>query len=204
MSRDKWRRFLMSDEQIIALIRASEHVEVNRGLEVIYQTYFPNIKSMVMSNSGSEENAADVFQEAVIIFHRELRNGRYLGKSSLKGFLYGISRNVWLKELRKKHHKMVSLTDNSGEIFDESENFSEFSLPNEKRTKLGDFVRLLDDRCQQILEAFYYKKMSVRQIMDTFGIDSEGAAKNRKYRCMQKLSSIIASKKLSRSSFDTD
>lgn len=194
----------VSDEKIIGMIQSADKAVVNKGLEIIYKTYFPLIRSLVVSNKGSEDSAADIFQEAVIVFHRELRNGRFLGKSSLKGFLYGISRNMWFKEIRKKPVSMVRLMDTSEEALKESEEFSDFTLPNERRTRVKDFVNLLDDQCQRILMAFYYEKMSVRQIMDTFGLESEGAAKNRKYRCMQKLSSIIGKKKLKRSSFETD
>lgn len=194
----------MSDEKIIDMIRSSKASVVSQGLEAIYRLYFPLIRSLVVSNSGTEEHAADVFQEAVIVFHGELRNGRFLGKSSLKGFLYGISRNIWFKELRKKPITFVRLVDTSEDALREAEEFSDVVLPDEQGIRVKDFLNLLDAKCKTILEAFYYKEMSVSQIMDAFGIESEGAAKNRKYRCMQKLMKMIGKRRLKRSSFETD
>lgn len=186
------------------MIRSSEASVVSQGLEAIYRLYFPLIRSLVVSNNGTEEHAADIFQEAVIVFHRELRNERFLGKSSLKGFLYGISRNMWFKELRKKPITFVRLVDTSDDMLKEAEEFSDVVLPDEQRIRVKDFLNLLDVKCRTILEAFYYKEMSVPQIMDAFGIESEGAAKNRKYRCMQKLMKMIGKRRLKRSSFETD
>ena len=186
------------------MIQSSDRTQVNRALEIVYTSCYPLVRSLILSNTGSEANAADIFQESVIVFHRELRHGRYEGRSSLKGFLYGISRNLWLKELRKRLGSSVSLKDVPGSDLSEPESFSEFTLSHEEQPRIGDFVKQLDKPCQLLLEAFYYRKQSLRQIMELYGIDSESAVKNRKYRCMKKLIAIVKGKKLDRSSFKTD
>ena len=91
----------LSDNQLLEMLLSSDDDEVNKGLRLVYVDYFPLVNSLVTSNSGTSENAADVFQEAVIVLVRQLRHGKFEGRSSIKGFLYGIARNIWLNELRK-------------------------------------------------------------------------------------------------------
>ena len=45
-------------------------------LEFVYQKYFPMIESFVLHNQGSSEQAKDVFQEAMIIVYKKIREGR--------------------------------------------------------------------------------------------------------------------------------
>lgn len=191
----------LSDEQLLELLLSEKKGPVNEGLRHIYQEYFPLIRSLVTSNSGSAENAADVFQEAIIVLMRQLRNGRFERKSSLRGFLYGISRNIWLKELRKKSLKTVSLTEVSDQLLIESDGYDSTVFADRKH-KIGAFVSRLDENCRALLRAFYYQRHSVKEIMRIFDIESESAVKNRKYRCMKKLIGLVNKENLSRSSFE--
>ena len=191
----------LSDEQLLELLLSENKGHVNEGLRHIYKEYFPLIRSLVTTNSGSAENAADVFQEAIIVLMRQLRNGRFEGKSSLRGFLYGISRNIWLKELRRRSVRTISLTELSDDLAAEAAGFEQAAFA-ERKYKVGAFVKRLDENCRALLRAFYYQRHSVREIMQIFGIDSESAVKNRKYRCMKKLIAMVNEEKLSRSSFE--
>ena len=47
----------------------------------------------------------------------------------------------------------------------------------------------LGSSCQEILKEFYFSKTSLREIAEKLNI-GEASAKNKKYRCLQKLKEI--------------
>ena len=66
-------------------------------LEGIYKAYFPMVLQLVMTNSGSEDDAKDVFQESIIVLYDKVKAGSFELNSKLKTFLYSVSRRLWLK-----------------------------------------------------------------------------------------------------------
>lgn len=67
----------------------------------IYQRYFYTVKKLVIQNNGSEMDAADVFQEAIIELHKKALAGFEL-TCPLGGFLHLLCKNRWINELKKR------------------------------------------------------------------------------------------------------
>lgn len=44
----------------------------------------------------------------------------------------------------------------------------------------------LGQKCKELLELFYFKKLSMKDISKKLGFASEKVAKNQKYRCIEK------------------
>ena len=59
----------LSDEEILAGVRKRD----NRVLQYIYKNSFNPIKQLILSNAGAENDAEDIFQEALIIIFRKLK-----------------------------------------------------------------------------------------------------------------------------------
>ena len=47
-------------------------------------------------------------------------------------------------------------------------------------------VMKLGQKCKELLELFYFKKLSMKEIAKKLGFASEKGAKNQKYRCIEK------------------
>ncbi len=39
----------------------------NQAYEIVYQFYYPSVKNFILKNSGSEEDAKDIFQETIFV-----------------------------------------------------------------------------------------------------------------------------------------
>ena len=59
----------LSDEEILAGLRKRD----NRILQYIYKNSFTPVKQLVLHNAGSENDAEDIFQEALIVIFKKLR-----------------------------------------------------------------------------------------------------------------------------------
>ena len=74
---------LHSDEQIIAGIQSGSSI----ALDAIYELYYPSIAHMISQNNGSEDEAKDIFQEAVIVLYDKISKGNFELSSKLKTYL---------------------------------------------------------------------------------------------------------------------
>ena len=103
----------MTDKRLLQGIIQNE----SHTLEAVYDTIFPSIMRMVETNSGSKEDAQDIFQEALVVVYRKLKVGSLELECSLKTYLYAVCRNLWMEKLRKTD-KLSSLKDTYPEIID--------------------------------------------------------------------------------------
>ena len=60
----------------------------------------------------------------------------------------------------------------------------------EKLQKTISAFGSLSDECRDMLRRFYFEKLSLRTIARAISIN-EASARNKKYRCMQKLREIV-------------
>ena len=100
------KRIYSTDEMIVNGIRDSD----NEALKHVYKVSYPVIRGMIMKNSGTEDDAHDIFQEAVIIFYEKTKEDTFKITCSITTFLYSVSRNLWLKNL-KRNRMNISLTE---------------------------------------------------------------------------------------------
>lgn len=144
------------------------------------------------------DEANDLFQDALVIFYVKVRKGEYKSTSSLKTYLFGIARNLWLKELRRRRIAQKHLTV-EGDI-----DFQEELIIQESQVTIRKVMELINDECKRLLIDFYFEGQSMVQLTDRYGLGSEAATKNKKYRCLQKLISLVKRQKLERSDFKNE
>jgi RNA polymerase sigma factor (sigma-70 family) len=175
-----------TDEEILKGLRKRDR-EVIR---YVYKEYYPTIKFLIISNSGSETDAEDVFQDAMVIIYRKIFENRLILTSSFKTFLYSICRNLWLQRLDRKvfNYEFLeneNLTDMQDSIvleFTENEN-------EKYRLFQQHFLKLSED-CKKILRLFM-NKVPLREIAEIMGFKTEKYAKTRKFMCKEKLKNSI-------------
>src|SRR6476620_11803831 len=80
-------------------------------LEELYQKYAGKIKWMVLQNNGTEAEAADIFQDALLSIYHKAKTTTFILTCPFDAFLYLICRNKWLTELNKKNISRVTIKD---------------------------------------------------------------------------------------------
>ncbi|HEY1009614.1 MAG TPA: sigma-70 family RNA polymerase sigma factor, partial [Daejeonella sp.] len=60
-----------ADSEVIFGILNGSKETLNR----LYKSYFPMILQMIVSNNGNEDDAKDIFQEAVIVLYSKVKSG---------------------------------------------------------------------------------------------------------------------------------
>jgi len=173
-----------SDEQILKGILKNDSLV----LQFIYKEYYYNISNFVRKNKGDEDDANDIFQEAIIIIYRKLKESHLvLNDLKFASYLFSICRLLWLKQLEKRKIERQKINDTlpfRDDIYDAS--LFEIIEKNERYGLFQKHFKELGPDCQKILQLFF-EKVSFKVIAQIMGFKSEIYAKKRKYKCKELL-----------------
>ncbi|WP_262249277.1 RNA polymerase sigma factor [Parapedobacter soli] len=184
----KWSKAiaLEADEAIVEGVARGDA----DSLERLYRDYFPVVLNMVVKNSGTEEEAKDVFQEAVIVLYDKVKQQDFELTSRLKTYIYSVCRRLWLKQLGSKGRTFHDVTAYEDTIAVEED----LALHEEKDVQLTMMEQALSELgepCRTIIYDFYIADMSMQEICDKFGYTNANNAKTQKYKCLQRLKKLF-------------
>lgn len=164
----------MTDDKLIdLLLNNKEH----QALRQLYNYQKPVIQ-YIKKNQGTKQDAEDIFQEALAFFCEKVTGQNFRPSSSINSYIYGVSKNLWRNQLRKKQPDLTDkFTDIQEEIsFDESEQLNQAQKA----------LNTLGKKCIELLELFYIKSYKMDEIAQKLGFASGKTAKNQKYKCLAK------------------
>lgn len=146
--------------------------------------------NLICSNSGTEQEAKDIYQEAVIAFYERAQQPGFELTCKIKTYLYAVCRRLWLKRLAEKKRFSISIPET--ETFqgvDAEMDAAEAGEANFKR--MSESLHALGEPCKSIIEDFYIHNFSMEIISEKFGYTSADNAKNQKYKCLQRLKKLF-------------
>jgi RNA polymerase sigma factor (sigma-70 family) len=173
-----------SDNEILEAIGKGD----DRALEHLYKQVLPKVKNYVARNGGSNEDARDIFQDAVVVFYKYVKTGKFNGQQNIAGFIFSVSRNLWINSAKRKS-KMVML--NESLLNNVTENFADELLSKEREQYIVKLFSALGESCKQILLYSIYDKFSMKEIKEKMGFTSENVAKTKNYKCKQRLMKLV-------------
>jgi RNA polymerase sigma factor (sigma-70 family) len=181
------------DELILAEIRKKDE----RALRELYKTHYPMVVHLICSNSGTEQEAKDIYQEAVIAFYEKVQQPQFTLTCKIKTYLYAVCRRLWLKRLLEKKRTNGNLHE--AETFSGIDDVMNDMEEKEKRfTKMATALNSLGEPCKGIIEDFYIRDLSMENISEKFGYTNAENAKNQKYKCLQRLKKLFFNNESSR------
>lgn len=172
-------------EVILGILNNSEEV-----LNKLYKAYFATVLQLVLNNNGSEDDAKDVYQEAIIVLHDKVKQGGFELTSKLKTYIYSVSRRIWLKKLVKQSKKVGNITDYE-EFLEVEEDVEDFEQKEVYFDKMHAALVNLGEPCKTIIQDFYLNNLSMVDICEKFGYTNTDNAKTQKYKCLQRLKKLF-------------
>ena len=154
-------------------------------LHHVYHSNYPAVRSYITENSGSIQDAKDVFQESLVLIYQKVTDQQFLLNCNFQSYLFSICRLLWLKELEKRKVEKMDEKDVKGYLDLQSDlNFDD--LEQEKYGLYQKHLRRLNPDCQRVLMLFY-DGVSIRDITKIMGYTSESYTKKKKSMCKEKL-----------------
>jgi len=176
-------------EIVLGILNNSEIV-----LKRLYTTYFPMILQLIINNNGDEDDAKDIYQEAIIVLYNKIKAGDFELNSKLKTYIYSVCRRLWLKRLSQMNRYGGDIRDFEEHlpVEEEIDNHNDRDVQFDK---MESALQLLGEPCKTIMEDFYIKNRSMQEICERFGYTNADNAKTQKYKCLQRLKKLFFQQK---------
>lgn len=180
------------EEILLEKVRSGDNVSVG----LLYKTHYPVVYHYIINNSGDEDEAAEIYQQAFIILYEKLQDSSFELQSSAGTFLYAISRNLWLATLKaRRRFADITYSDNYSEQVSDDNEMHRIIAREKEFEAMDSSLELLGEPCKSLLKAFYHEMMSMEQIAEQMGYTNADNAKNQKYKCLQRLRKIFEKQK---------
>jgi len=170
----------ISDIDIIKGVRKQD-VKI---LNWLYDNYLPSIRSYLFNNSGNEQDASDVFQDTIIILYKQIKGNKLKLTTDLKGYFFGIARNIWSEQLRR-----IGKTTELTVDFPDATEPDEIVDPVMERVVSRAFLKLKPDQ-QKILN-LYSDGLTYEKIAIKMKFKNESYARRKKYLSKEALLDIV-------------
>ncbi|MEQ9405976.1 MAG: sigma-70 family RNA polymerase sigma factor [Cyclobacteriaceae bacterium] len=172
------------DEHIIDGLRKGK----KKIIKDVYENFYPHVKNHIIRNSGSEDDAKDVFQDAMMAIFQNVASKEFELTCQFKTYLHAVSSNIWKKRLRERRNNPVSMIDDFQEIPQEELEDAVLKMDRYKfyLKKFGE----ISEKCQEILKMFL-NGVDMRRITEHFGFASISYTKKRKFQCKENLIKLI-------------
>ena len=156
-------------------------------LQKIYNESLPEVTKYIRRNSGSLEDAKDVFQEAILIIYNKIKEDTLELTTTFHAYLFSICKNLWLKKLRSKNNQTLRLSFTWG--LKEDTEYEEDFLKSRKWKLFNNKFQALAEECRKVLQLLFNGK-SGKEIAQEMGYTEE-YAKRKKYKCKLSLAQLI-------------
>jgi RNA polymerase sigma factor (sigma-70 family) len=178
-------RLLKTDAQLLAAIREGD----DTALGILYNKNLRMIIKYFITNNGTEEEAREYLQDALVIFWEKARDDSFELTSKISTFIFAIAKNRWMRELarRKKHTNLEIVESNPDGELNAEEEYQE----KESASVVRECMKLLSPLCRKILTYYYYDRKSMAEISTLTGLANENVAKAKKYQCKKELEGLV-------------
>lgn len=177
------------DSELVANLRAGQQME--EMVKSIYRRHFDSLCWYIMNNSGSRQDAEDIFQEVVVSFIDLVQKDKFRGESTIKTFLFSLNRYTWLNELKRRGRALVREEKYENAQDKVALDTSYLITDREGKEQVAKLVGELGESCRKILLLFYYENLSMKEILETMHYENEQVVRNKKYKCLKQLESMV-------------
>lgn len=174
---------------IIAAIQGTSEARKN-ALKNLFETgvWQQIVVRYVAQHGGSDQEGMDVFQDAMILFDRQIRANTFEQRGSLQTYFVGIAKWRWLYLQGQRKHALA--LDTHEYIADTTPSPEYQIISKEKQVLLDAAIAQLGERCQKIL-GLYKLSYTMKEAAEILGLSSPDMAKKQASECRKKLRTYL-------------
>ena len=182
-------RIVKSELNEQALLQGLANNE-SKAIETIYKQNFNMVQSFVLNNSGSYDEARDIFQEAMIALYEKTKSESFVLTCKINTYVYSICRRLWLKRLQQLG-KFSGSVDSFEETVSVEDDLEVHQKRNAEYNIMERALGSMGEPCKSLLEGYYVKKMDMQALAKEFGYTNADNAKNQKYKFLMRLKKLF-------------
>ncbi|MGV6830107.1 MAG: RNA polymerase sigma factor [bacterium] len=134
------------------------------------------------------EDSLDIYQDAIIAMYQNFVTQQLqLQSSSIKTYLFGIGKHKIYNKLKvdKKYLQVVPKKESYEEVILEESNLTYY------QDQLVKLLANMSESCKEILRLYYYRNLTVNEIVTLTNYKDANTVKSHKSRCMKTLKSMV-------------
>lgn len=163
------------------------------ALNYLYKTPLRKVRRYILNNSGTREDADDIFQDAVIVLFDYVLQNKFKEEYDLDGFLFRVAKNAWINKVKKKD---VLVRSETLEI--DTDNGVDYLQDIIKKEQLEAFHQVfnqLQENCKKLLTYVVFDQKSMKEVAVLLGMKDEKVVKSQHYRCKKYLIQLAKQEK---------
>lgn len=159
----------------------------------IYKSCARQVKSYICFNNGNEDDAADIFQEALIDIYHQAKNKGLQLTCPFNAFVFLVCKRKWFNELKKRASSPV--TNSADDVLHGSEDTfalaDELELQQEQSNRFMAAFEKLGERCKEIIR-WSMEGEAQEKVAEAMGV-TYGYLRKKKSECMASLIKMVQS-----------
>ncbi|WP_062061669.1 RNA polymerase sigma factor [Aquimarina longa] len=180
MSPQKYDNYLLK-----SLINGNE-----AGIKEIYKKVYPKVYTYVCSHDGTEHDAKDIMQKALLQLSVRAQKQEFVITSSFEGYFFTTCKNAWRREIKIRKSRVTNPV-----VIDLIQEERDIALAAYEQDKWELFQQKLEEvseNCRKVLQLFF-NKIPYIKIADMLGYATENTVRQRIFKCKSKLKDAIQS-----------
>ncbi|MEO6830743.1 MAG: sigma-70 family RNA polymerase sigma factor [Chitinophagaceae bacterium] len=182
---------LLTDAQLLKGVAGGARAATTQ----VYKQHYPTVMHWLQGTGGDEADAADIFQEAMVVLFEKARNEEFQLSCRIGTYLFAICKHLWYKKLDQRKRMPIALPENYGQDGGIDAAYDDDLNAHEEREQhyqqLDAALDALGEPCRSLLKAFYHQDKSMQEIAADFGYTNPDNAKTQKYKCLNRLKKIF-------------
>jgi RNA polymerase sigma factor (sigma-70 family) len=178
--------FLNNDSKLLDALRNGDE----EALAELFRQNRRPITSLVTRNQGSEDDAEDVLQEAVVVLWQRVRSGSFEYQSKLSTFLYATAKNIWSRRLARQRRELPAAEETLDMAAGDATPLEEME-ENERVMAVQKAMEQIGNPCRDLLLLFYWEEQSMEEIAVKLGFANADTVKSKKYQCKKSLEHLL-------------
>lgn len=173
------------DREIIKKIQTNDRTVLGE----LFTRYQRLVFSYIQNHGGSEEDAEDMLQEAIIVLWQKVNSGTFQLSARLSTFILAVAKNKWMAQMRKRKRlsgEAVSENTSGGNL-----SSLEVALNKEQVEMVHRALEQIPPVCKKILLLFYFEERSLNDIARILKFANADVVKSKKYQCKKSLETIL-------------
>jgi RNA polymerase sigma factor (sigma-70 family) len=178
--------FLNDDAKLLDALRNGNE----QALADLFRKNRRPITSLVLGNQGTEDDAEDILQEALVVLWENTRNGSFEYQAKLSTYIYATAKNIWFRRLARRRRELPA-TDDAFEMASKDATPQEKLEENERISAVQGAMEQIGNPCRDILLLYYWEEQSMEEIALKLGFANADTVKSKKYQCKKVLERLV-------------
>ena len=177
-----------SDREIIKRIQTNDRTVLGE----LFTRYQRLVFSYIQNHGGSQEDAEDMLQEAIIVLWQKVNSGTFQLSARLSTFILAVAKNKWMAQMRKR--KRLSGENLPKNTANGNLSSLKVALNKEQIEIVREALEQIQPVCKKILLLFYFEERSLSDIARILNFANADVVKSKKYQCKKSLEMILREK----------